>query len=101
MRINNLKERTYFDSGDFALSAADRETDNGAFQTGKLHPQRDDISHPYAPIPAASNVDKDAIEDLYRKTASPEKSPLLQHSDIKDAEPPNREGQDNPISHDG
>ncbi|KAI9036919.1 uncharacterized protein KD926_001163 [Aspergillus affinis] len=69
------KERTYFDSGDFALSAADRVTDNGAIQTGKAHPHRDSISHPYAPIPAASNVDKDAIEDLYRKSASPEKSP--------------------------
>ncbi|KAJ5679503.1 hypothetical protein N7462_007747 [Penicillium macrosclerotiorum] len=95
---NSLKERTYFDSGDFALSAADRVTDNGAFQTGKAHPQRDSISHPYAPIPAASNVDQDAIEDLYKKTASPEKSPLLQHSNIEDAKPPISEGQDNSVS---
>lgn len=30
MLIKNWKKRTYFDSGDFALSAADRVTDNGA-----------------------------------------------------------------------
>lgn len=98
---NSRKERTYFDSGDFALSAADRVTDNGAIQTGKAHPRRDSISHPYAPIPAASNVDKDAIEDVYRKSASPEESPLLQQTNIEDAEPPNEEGQDNPVSHEG
>jgi hypothetical protein len=71
------KERTYFDSGDFALSAADRETDNGAIQTGRAHPHRESISHPYASIPASSNVDESANEDTYRKSASIEKSPLL------------------------
>ncbi|KAJ5126276.1 hypothetical protein N7448_005587 [Penicillium atrosanguineum] len=76
------KERTYFDSGDFALSAADHETDGGAISTGRAHPQRDSISHPYAPIPAASNVNKDANEDPYRKSASPERSPLLQQTDV-------------------
>ncbi|KAJ5964331.1 Endosulphine [Penicillium vulpinum] len=78
------KERTYFDSGDFALSAADRETDNGAVQTGRAHPHRESISHPYASIPASSNVDEDANQDKYRKIASPEKSPLLHQVDIKD-----------------
>ncbi|GLI82222.1 hypothetical protein PoHVEF18_010647 [Penicillium ochrochloron] len=92
------KERTYFDSGDYALSAAGRVTDNGAIQTGKAHPHRDSISHPYAPIPSASNVKKDAIEDLHRKSPSPEESPLLQQTNIEDSEPPNKEGQDNPVS---
>ncbi|KAJ6127524.1 hypothetical protein N7523_003136 [Penicillium sp. IBT 18751x] len=82
LRSQQSKERTYFDSGDFALSAADRETDNGAVNTGRAHPQRDSISHPYAPIPAASNVNKDANEDPYRKSASPERSPLLQQTDV-------------------
>lgn len=98
---NNWKERTYFDSGDFALSAADRVTDHGAIQTGRAHPRRDSISHPYAPIPAASNVDKDANEDSYRKSASPEKSPLLQNTNIEDENPTSEEGQDNPNSHEG
>ncbi|KAJ5718240.1 hypothetical protein N7488_003886 [Penicillium malachiteum] len=89
------KERTYFDSGDYALSAADRVTDNGAIQTGKAHPHRDSISHPYAPIPAGSNVDKAAIEDLHRKSASHEESPLLQQTKIEHAEPPVKKRQDN------
>lgn len=97
---NNRKERTYFDSGDYALSAADRVTDNGAIQTGKAHPHRDSISHPYAPIPAASNVKKDAIDDAYRKSTSPEESPLHQ-AKIEDAEPLNNEVQDNPVSQEG
>ncbi|KAJ5368479.1 uncharacterized protein N7496_008239, partial [Penicillium cataractarum] len=95
------KERTYFDSGDYALSAADRVTDNGAIRTGKAHPHRDSISHPYAPIPAASNVNKDATEDLYRKSASPEESPLLQQTNIEDAESSNKDGQDNLVSQEG
>ena len=92
------QERTYFDSGDFALSAADRETDNGAIQTGRAHPHRENISHPYASIPASSNVDEDANQDTYRKSASIEKSPLLHQTDIKD-ELTNKEGQNDHDSH--
>ncbi|KAJ5473986.1 Endosulphine [Penicillium sp. IBT 31633x] len=92
------KERTYFDSGDFALSAAHRETDNGAIQTGRAHPHRESISHPYASIPASSNIDEDANQDTYRKSESLEKSPLLHQTDIKD-EPTNKEGQDDHVSH--
>lgn len=97
MLTNHRKERTYFDSGDFALSAANRETDNGSIQTGRTHPYRDSISHPYAPIPAASNVDKDANKDSYRKSASPEKSPLLQQTDIE-TKSTIEEGQAKPIA---
>lgn len=99
MLINNRKERTYFDSGDFALSAADRVTDNGAIHTGREHPHCESISHPYAPIPAASNVDRDANEDLYRKSASPEINLLLQQTNVSYGEPTKEEGQDKPISH--
>ncbi|KAJ5816560.1 Endosulphine [Penicillium robsamsonii] len=91
------KERTYFDSGDFALSAADRETDNGAVQTGRAHPNRESISHPYAAIPASSNVNEDANQDTYRKSGSPEKSPLLHQINTKD-EPTNKEGHDDHVS---
>lgn len=92
-----IKERTYFDSGDFALSAADHETDNGAIHTGRAHPQRGSISHPYAPIPADSNVNKDANEDPYRKSASPERSPLLQQTDYKGGSNERKES----ITHEG
>ncbi|OQE87741.1 hypothetical protein PENNAL_c0019G01019 [Penicillium nalgiovense] len=94
------KERTYFDSGDFAISAADRETDNGAIQTGRTHPHRESISHPYASIPASSNVDGHANEDRYGRSASIEKSPLLHETGTKE-EPTNKEGQDDHISHEG
>jgi hypothetical protein len=83
MLIKNWKERTYFDSGDYALSATYRETDNSAIQTRREHPHRESISHPYAPTPAASNVDKDANKDLYKKSASPEISPLPQQTNFK------------------
>lgn len=76
-------------------------TDNGAIHTGKAHPHRDSISHPYAPIPAGSNVDKDAIEDLHRKSASPEESPLLQQTNIENAEPPIKKRQDDPVPQEG
>ncbi|BCS27317.1 uncharacterized protein APUU_60365S [Aspergillus puulaauensis] len=79
-------ERTYFDSGDFALSATDHMSDDGAIQTGTEHPHRDSISHPYAPIPAASNVGKDANEDVNRKSIVPESSPLLQQKNWKNGE---------------
>ncbi|KAJ5300254.1 hypothetical protein N7508_007497 [Penicillium antarcticum] len=67
------KERTYFDSGDFAFSAAHRVTDLDAIQTGRAYPHRDNISHPSSPIPAASNVDKKANEDMHRRDASPKR----------------------------
>ncbi|KAJ6031526.1 hypothetical protein N7540_002258 [Penicillium herquei] len=81
--LNNFKQRRYFDSGDFALSAADRVTENGAIQPGSAHPQRDSISHPYAPIPSSSNVGKDANKDISKQLAGHDKSPLLQQMNIE------------------
>ncbi|OGE47234.1 hypothetical protein PENARI_c053G08839 [Penicillium arizonense] len=91
----NSKERTYFDSGHFALSTAHRVTDNGAIQTGRAHPHRDNISHPSSPITTTSNVDKDANEDSHRRDASPQMSPL--HRQMNKV-PTNEEGQDNLFS---
>ncbi|KAE8394145.1 hypothetical protein BDV23DRAFT_147952 [Aspergillus alliaceus] len=82
----HFKERTYFDSGDLALSTADRVTDNGAIQTGTAHPMRDSISRPYAPVPNTSNVNEDANRDLIgKKSPSPEMigSPL--HHKVDDS----------------
>lgn len=72
-------------------------TENGAIQTGSAHPHRDSISHPYAPIPSASNVGNDANEDSYKKTASPEESPLLQRTNAEDGMT-KKEGQNSPSS---
>lgn len=46
----------------------------------------------YSPIPAASNVDKKANEDLHRRNASSQKSPLRRQMN---KDPTNEEGQDN------
>ncbi|KAJ5367198.1 hypothetical protein N7541_001139 [Penicillium brevicompactum] len=92
------KERHYFDSGDSAISTTDHVTDDGSIKTGRSHPYRSSISHPYAPIPASSNVDKDAIEDMHRKSADFEKSPLLQKGNIDGKIFTIEEGQDKPIS---
>ncbi|KAL2808030.1 hypothetical protein BJX63DRAFT_424912 [Aspergillus granulosus] len=74
------KQRVYFDSGDFALSAANRQTDNGAIHTGTSHPVRESISHPYAPIPNTSNVTTGANDVFHGKSSSTElaDSPLSQ-----------------------
>ncbi|KAE8400609.1 hypothetical protein BDV37DRAFT_286483 [Aspergillus pseudonomiae] len=75
------RERKYFDSGDLALSTADRETDEGAIQTGTAHPRRDSISRPYAPVPNTSNANKDANKGFSgKKPQNPEMidSPLHQ-----------------------
>ncbi|GIJ90051.1 hypothetical protein Asppvi_009000 [Aspergillus pseudoviridinutans] len=81
------KERKYFDSGDFALSTADRVTDVGAINTGRAHPQRGSVSHPYAPVPSTSNAEEDANKDVRDKPFTNLKmteSPLHQHSDVDD-----------------
>ncbi|KAL3476160.1 hypothetical protein BJX99DRAFT_228314 [Aspergillus californicus] len=90
------QERTYFDSGDFALSAADHETDTGAIKTGREHPQRESISQPYAPIPATCNADKKANDDLNRRSASPTMSPLHQRTNSRD-EKTGGDGEDKPL----
>lgn len=80
-------------------------TDEGPIQTGRAHPRRKSISHPYSPVPATSNADKDANRDLYWRSASPLRtpsplrspSPLHEPTFIEDEKPTNNEGQENPI----
>jgi hypothetical protein len=82
-----------------ALSAAHQVTNNGAIQTGRAHPYRESISNPYAPVPSTSNVDKDANEDLYKKSASPERKSLLRQQTNIEYDPTNKEEQGKAISH--
>ncbi|EXJ55596.1 hypothetical protein A1O7_08524 [Cladophialophora yegresii CBS 114405] len=42
---NKLKERKYFDSGDYALSKAGKASDTGVTTIGTEHPQADSIPH--------------------------------------------------------
>ncbi|KAB8209327.1 hypothetical protein BDV34DRAFT_188896 [Aspergillus parasiticus] len=81
------RERRYFDSGDLALSTADRATEEGTIQTGTAHPTRDSISRPYAPVPNTSNANKDANKGFgSKKPQIPEMidSPLHQPIDNTD-----------------
>ncbi|EAU37120.1 conserved hypothetical protein [Aspergillus terreus NIH2624] len=81
--VQQSKGRQYFDSGDYALSAASKADDSGLTQTGTAHPLRESISRPYAPVPTASNISKDAYKDInVQKSPSPEivESPLHQRT---------------------
>ncbi|KAI9801372.1 MAG: hypothetical protein M1825_003351 [Sarcosagium campestre] len=46
---NKLKERKYFDSGDYALSKAGKASDAGVTQIGREHPLPENIPHLTSP----------------------------------------------------
>ncbi|KAI9697002.1 MAG: hypothetical protein M1836_004963 [Candelina mexicana] len=48
---NKLKERKYFDSGDYALSKAGKASDVGVTQMGTQHPLPENIPHLTSPGP--------------------------------------------------
>ncbi|KAF1921702.1 camp-regulated phospho protein/endosulfine conserved region-domain-containing protein [Ampelomyces quisqualis] len=48
---NKLKERKYFDSGDYALSKAGKAGDVGVTQVGREHPNPEKIPHIAPPTP--------------------------------------------------
>ncbi|KAL5084812.1 hypothetical protein Trisim1_011373 [Trichoderma cf. simile WF8] len=48
--------RTYFDSGDFALSKAREPSSMGSVTTGSQHPSREAISHPFCPESGQANL---------------------------------------------
>lgn len=52
---NKLKERKYFDSGDYALSKAGKASDVGVTNIGSRHPLPENIPHLTATSPGASN----------------------------------------------
>ncbi|CRK41849.1 hypothetical protein BN1723_015970 [Verticillium longisporum] len=58
--LHHQLERKYFDSGDFALTAAHKGSNIGSIQSGKEHPLVENISRPSAPVPSCSNVDDNA-----------------------------------------
>jgi len=55
-----MKERKFFDSGDFVLSKATDDNITGHAQTGKEHPMRGNTSHLSSPVPSDSNLKCDA-----------------------------------------
>ncbi|KAL1600311.1 hypothetical protein SLS59_005938 [Nothophoma quercina] len=51
---NKLKERKYFDSGDYALSKAGKASDAGVTQVGREHPNPEKIPHMAPPTPGTN-----------------------------------------------
>ena len=67
------QERTYFDSGDYALSKAHKPSNIGEVETGAQHPVRETISHTVSATPASSNVmDKSNNENTQQPPQSTE-----------------------------
>ncbi|KAK6334236.1 hypothetical protein TWF730_003451 [Orbilia blumenaviensis] len=53
---NRLKERKYFDSGDYALSKAGRASDVGVTQIGSKHPLPENIPHAHTTTTGSTTV---------------------------------------------
>ncbi|KAL7950185.1 hypothetical protein V8C42DRAFT_361195 [Trichoderma barbatum] len=53
---HQLENRTFFDSGDFALSKARKPSSMGSVTTGSQHPSREAISHPFCPVSEQGNL---------------------------------------------
>jgi len=53
---NKLKERKYFDSGDYALSKAGKASDVGVTNVGSRHPVPENIPHLTTASPGANNA---------------------------------------------
>ncbi|RPA81415.1 Endosulfine-domain-containing protein [Ascobolus immersus RN42] len=85
---NKLKERKYFDSGDYALSKAGKASDVGVTNIGSQHPQPENIPHVHSPVPGAIKVGSPSsstsitggqgspVKDTNFNVVSPPKSPL-------------------------
>lgn len=71
-KTDHDQERKYFDSGDFALSAAGKASSTGPIQTGKEHPLLKGISHLSSPVPKGSNVNSNADIPLLRRKSTNE-----------------------------
>ncbi|OQV11131.1 hypothetical protein CLAIMM_15019 [Cladophialophora immunda] len=57
---SQVKERKFFNSGDFAISKVTKNTVTGNPQTGKQHPMSSKVPQLSAPVPCDSNVESDA-----------------------------------------
>ncbi|OAK95973.1 hypothetical protein IQ06DRAFT_231164 [Phaeosphaeriaceae sp. SRC1lsM3a] len=101
---NKLKERKYFDSGDYALSKAGKASDVGVTQVGREHPNPEKIPH-IAPTPngAAAPQNGNGQEN---KAGSPVKEHSFMHRETSlnretsasDFENEAREAQDAPAN---
>jgi len=80
---NKLKERKYFDSGDYALSKAGKASDVGVTQVGREHPNPEKIPHIAPPTTNSQNGNTQVGEKAG--------SPVKEHSFIHRETSLNRE----------
>jgi len=73
---NKLKERKYFDSGDYALSKAGKAGDVGVTQVGREHPNPEKIPHIAPPTPTGTNTQNGNSQE---KAGSPVKESTFLH----------------------
>ncbi|KAF2794336.1 Endosulfine-domain-containing protein [Melanomma pulvis-pyrius CBS 109.77] len=75
---NKLKERKYFDSGDYALSKAGKASDIGVTAIGREHPVPEKIPH-IAPPASALNHNSQNVQDKGHGGGSPIKENNFLH----------------------
>jgi len=77
---NKLKERKYFDSGDYALSKAGKAGDVGVTQVGREHPNPEKIPHIAPPTPnGTGNGQNGQNGNGQEKAGSPVKEHAFMH----------------------
>ncbi|KAH7389310.1 camp-regulated phosphoprotein/endosulfine conserved region-domain-containing protein [Phaeosphaeria sp. MPI-PUGE-AT-0046c] len=75
---NKLKERKYFDSGDYALSKAGKAGDVGVTQVGREHPNPEKIPHIAPPTPNGTAAPQNG-NGQENKAGSPVKEHAFMH----------------------
>ncbi|KAI9841703.1 MAG: hypothetical protein M1837_000435 [Sclerophora amabilis] len=75
---NKLKERKYFDSGDYAMSKAGKADDVGVTQIGSQHPLPENI--PHLSSPGASNGNGNGNATQGQSQSGPSGSPVKESS---------------------
>ncbi|KAF2662207.1 Endosulfine-domain-containing protein [Lophiostoma macrostomum CBS 122681] len=75
---NKLKERKYFDSGDYALSKAGKASDIGVTTIGREHPVPEKIPH-IAPTPTHANGNGQNGQEKGQMSGSPVKESTFLH----------------------
>lgn len=89
---NKLKERKYFDSGDYALSKAGKASDVGVTQIGSQHPLPENIPHIHnSPQPGSKDLTAGSpikeASHLHSKSPMASGEPITGESVDDDVEP--------------
>jgi len=78
---NKLKERKYFDSGDYALSKAGKASDVGVTSIGSQHPLPENIPHLSSPgLPTNSNGGNGLLGNMQQQVGAQGGSPVKERS---------------------